>query len=89
MAERNFGPIQGAGLRVQEKAGQKQIVPGALGITAHTGHMQKGPVNKLFLALNRKQFEFKAGGLIVESQLPDKFWMRTGQIDAARIQHPR
>lgn len=71
MAERRFGPTRGAGVVVIEKEGQKQIVPGALGTTAYTGALQKGPIGKAFSALNSTQFRFKAGSFIPESLVPD------------------
>jgi hypothetical protein len=71
MAERRFGPSRAAGVVVIEKEGQKQITPGALGTTAYTGIVQKGPVGKAFVAFNSKQFRFKAGGFIPQSLLPD------------------
>lgn len=71
MGQRRFGPVFGAGTAIVEKESQKTIAPGALGTTAYTGHMQKGPIGKLFLALNKTQFLFKGGTLISEGQLPD------------------
>jgi hypothetical protein len=71
MAERRFGPSRAAGVVVIEKEGQKQITSGALGTTAYTGIVQKGPVGKAFVAFNSKQFRFKAGGFIPQSLLPD------------------
>ena len=71
MGLRSFGPVRGAGVRVIEKASEKQIVPGALGVTAFTGIMRKGPVGKAFRAKTRTEFLFKAGDVIPESLLPN------------------
>lgn len=71
MAQRRFGPTRGAGVVVIEKSGQQTITPGALGSTAYTGIMQKGPINKPFFVTNSTQYAQRAGGIIPESQLPD------------------
>ena len=71
MAQRRFGPTAGAGVAIVEKDAQKAIQPGMLGTRAYTGILQKGPVGKVFRAPNRKEFEFRAGGYIPESLLPN------------------
>jgi len=71
MAQRRFGPTRGAGVVVIEKSGQQTITPGALGTTAFTGIMQKGPVGKMFFVNNVTDYGFRAGGIIPESLLPD------------------
>ena len=71
MAERRFGPTRAAGVVIVEKDAQKSIEPGALGSTAYTGIMQKGPIGKPFLVKNSTEFRFRAGSFIPESQLPD------------------
>ena len=89
--ERRFGPTRGAGVVVVEKESQPAINPAALGVTAYTGIMQKGPVGKMFRVATRKEFEFKAGGIIPESNLPDaafdffKLGRGAGQIWLNRI----
>jgi len=71
MAQRRFGPLRGAGVAIIEEQAAGTIEPGALGTTAYTTVLQKGPVGKAFLALNETQFKFKAGNRIPESLGPD------------------
>lgn len=71
MAERRFGPTRGAGVVIVEKEAQRSIVPGALGSTAYTGILQKGPVRKPFATFNSTDFRFRAGSYIPESLVPD------------------
>jgi len=71
MAQRRYGPTRGAGTVIIEKESEKAITPAALGVTAYTGIMEKGPIGKLFRATNRTEFLFKGGNIISESQLPD------------------
>lgn len=71
MAQRRFGPTRGAGVVVIEKQSQPAIEPAALGVTAYTGIMQKGPVGKVFKAKTRNDFLFRAGSYIAQSLLPD------------------
>ena len=71
MAERRYGPTDGAGTVVIEKDAEKQIAKGALGTTVYVGVTEKGPVNKLFKCATKKDFLAKAGGYISESFLPD------------------
>jgi len=71
MAQRRFGPVLGPGTAVVEKEAQKQIVPGALGITGHIGIYEKGPVSELDGCLKRGDFVNKFGGRISQSLCPD------------------
>lgn len=71
MAQRRFGPTRGAGVVVVEKPSQTSIEPAALGSTAYTGILQKGPVGKVFATLNKTAFGFRAGSFIPESLYPD------------------
>lgn len=71
MAQRRFGPTRGAGVVVVEKESQKTIEPAALGVTAYTGVMQKGPVGKAFRCGTKTEFFFRSGRYIPESLLPD------------------
>ena len=71
MVQRRFGPTRGAGVVIIEKASQPTITPGALGTTAYTGVLQKGPVGKVFRTATRTDFEFRAGGIIDASLYPD------------------
>lgn len=71
MAERRFGPTRGAGVVIVEKEAQKSIVPGALGSTAYTGILQKGPIGKPFATFSSSDFRFRAGSFIPESLVAD------------------
>ena len=68
---RRFGPTRGAGVVVEEGSSTGQIEVAALGVTAYTGIMQKGPIGKAFKCKTKTEFSYKAGGYISESQLPD------------------
>jgi hypothetical protein len=71
MAQRRYGPTRGAGVAVIELEGDKTIEPGALGMAAYGGILERGPVGELIMALNKKSFSSKCGGLIPDSLLPD------------------
>lgn len=71
MADRRFGPTRAPGVVIIEKEAQQAIEPGALGTTAYTGVLQKGPIGRAFVALNASNFRFRAGSYIPESLLPD------------------
>ena len=71
MAQRRFGPTRGAGVVIIEKESQPTIQPAALGSTAYTGILQKGPVGKIFRTANRTDFLLRAGSFIPESLYPD------------------
>ncbi len=71
MSQRQYGAIRAAGTSVIERDSQKALVRAALGVTAYTGIMKKGPVGKAFRTKTRSEFLFKAGGRISESGLPD------------------
>jgi hypothetical protein len=67
---RRFGPTRAAGVAIIEQESGGAIVPGALGTTAYTGILKKGP-KKAFRASTKSDYLFKAGGLIPASLLPD------------------
>jgi hypothetical protein len=67
---RRFGPTRGAGTAIIEQESGGSIVPGALGTTAYTGIMKKGP-KKAFRAKTKTEFLFKGGALFQGSLLPD------------------
>lgn len=71
MTQRRYGPTKGAGTVIIEKESEKAITPAALGVTAYTGIMEKGPIGKLFRSSNKTDFLFKGGNITSESQLPD------------------
>lgn len=64
MADRRFGPTRAPGVVIIEKEAQQAIEPGALGTTAYTGVLQKGPIGRAFVALNASNFRFRAGSYI-------------------------
>lgn len=71
MAERRYGPTNGAGTVIIEKDAEKQIEKGALGTTVYLGIVEKGPVGQLFKCATKADFLAKAGNYIKESTLPD------------------
>lgn len=77
MAQRRFGPTQGAGTVVIEKESQKTITPSALGGTAYVGPMERGAPQELIAVSGKRDLLAKTGGLIPEGLLPDcaqDFW---------------
>lgn len=68
---RRFGPIRGAGVVIEEVAGQKIIQPGALGMVGYTGILEKGNVGELISVFSKAEFFKVAGGIIPDSVLPD------------------
>jgi len=44
MTVRRFGPVQGAGVALEEEQGDRQIIPAPLGVTLMVGEFPKGPV---------------------------------------------
>ncbi|MGD9749384.1 MAG: hypothetical protein AB7W59_00150 [Acidimicrobiia bacterium] len=71
MAIRRFGPTRGAGVVIQEQAGDPTIEPGALGWAGYAGLFEKGPVGELVLCSKGAQFSKKMGGVIEDGQAPD------------------
>lgn len=71
MVQRSFGVTNAAGVRIVEKQASASIEAAQLGTTAYTGVLQKGPIGKVFRTKTRKEFEFRAGGRITGSFLPD------------------
>ena len=70
MTDRRFGPLLGPGTAVVEKAGEQPIQPGALGLAAYFGILERGPVGELIDALTRPVLEKKTGGLIADGFVP-------------------
>lgn len=71
MTVRTFGPIRGAGTRIEEQQGDQSITPGALGWAAMAGITQKGAVGKLIVCQSKTEFTKRCGGVISDSLLPD------------------
>lgn len=77
MAQRRYGPTQGAGIAVIEKESDKTIEPAALGVVGYIGVCERGPVGELSEILSKAHFAEVHGGYISESLLPDAsndFW---------------
>lgn len=70
MAKR-FGPTRGAGVTVIEVDAEKTIQPGALGMVAYTGLLEKGPVGELISVFSKTEFLKVCGSFIDDSLLPD------------------
>jgi hypothetical protein len=68
---RRFGPTQGAGTVVIERQGEQPITPGALGLAAYYGILERGPVGELIDVLTKPSLERKTGGRIADSFVPD------------------
>lgn len=71
MAQRRFGPTLGAGVVIREEEADKPIQQARLGVTAYTGIVERGPLGKLALVTQKKDFLAKLGSYIPESLLPD------------------
>jgi hypothetical protein len=71
MAQRRFGPVRGAGVSVTELEGDKTIEPGALGMCAYAGVLERGPVGELIFAPNKSSYLAQCGGRISDSLVPD------------------
>lgn len=72
MSQRVFGPVQGAGVQVTEKDGEKPIEPGALGLVGYAGILERGETNKLLGPFtSKKAFNRQCGSIISDSTLPD------------------
>ncbi len=70
MAERRFGPIEGAGVVVIERQGDRQIIGGALGTSCLVGIFEKGPVGELNRVIGKTSMRRRAGGRLSESFAP-------------------
>jgi len=70
MATKRYGPVRGAGTVIIEKPGDKQIIPSSFGTTAMTGIMEKGPTDKLIMAVSKSDLIRQTGSRIPESDLP-------------------
>lgn len=71
MVQRRFGPTLGAGVAVIEADADKQISPATLGVTAYTGILEKGPIDRLVRAAKAKEYRARLGSYIPASQVPD------------------
>jgi hypothetical protein len=71
MAQKRYGPTQGAGVAIIELEGDKPVQPGALGWAGYPGVLERGPVGELIVCPNQATFERKCGGYIEDSLLPD------------------
>lgn len=71
MAVRRFGPIRGAGTRVEEKEGEKTITPGAFGFAGYAAAFQKGPVGAMTIITSPTDFAKFYGGIFDGTLGPD------------------
>jgi len=71
MSQRRFGPTLGAGVAVVELEGDKPVEPGALGMVAYAGILEKGQVGELIFASSKTAFLKRCGSYIPDSLLPD------------------
>lgn len=71
MAQRRYGPVQGAGVGVIELEGDKPIEPGALGWCGYAGILEKGQVGELIVCPTKQSFLKKCGSFVDGSLLPD------------------
>lgn len=71
MSVRRFGPIRGAGTRVEERSGGGSITPGALGWAGYAGLFARGPVNEMVLCSTKTEFQQIFGGIIEDSMATD------------------
>jgi hypothetical protein len=71
MAQRRFGPIQGAGVSVTELEGDKIIQPAPTGITCYFGKLLKGQVGELIAAPTKSDFFKKCGTYVDGSEVPN------------------
>lgn len=69
-----FGPTFGAGVQVREVAGDKPIVPGALGWRGYAGILEKGPTDELIFLNSPDLARRRIGGYVEESQVPDAIY---------------
>jgi hypothetical protein len=71
MAVRRFGPVRGAGTRIEEQEGAKTLSQSALGWAGYAGIFERGPVNKLSLMSTEGEFTKRYGGLYDGTTAPD------------------
>lgn len=71
MAQRRYGPVQGAGVGIIELEGDKPIQASALGWAGYAGILEKGEVGKLITCVSKGSFAKQCGSYIEDSLLPD------------------
>lgn len=71
MVQRRYGPVQGAGVGLIEKDGEKQIEKGKLGTATYFGILERGDVGKLIRAGTRTQYLGRCGSYTDDSLVPD------------------
>jgi hypothetical protein len=91
MAQRRFGPTQGAGVVVIEKDAEKILDPAALGVTLYVGILEKGQTGKLISTSSPKNMRRKIGNRVPESAVADAaedFWQHSdgaGEVHFLRV----
>ena len=69
--ERLFGPIQGPGVSVRERAADQPIAASALGWVAWAGILERGPTDELIFMSSGTDARKKTGNLTADSLMPD------------------
>lgn len=70
MAVRRFGPVQGAGVQVSEKEGDKQILPAPTGVTVMIGEFEKGLTADAAFLAGVNDFRKRNGGRLPSAEMP-------------------
>jgi hypothetical protein len=72
MAQRRFGPVQGAGTQIIEKDAEKAIIPSSTGCTVETGVYERGTVGDLNYCPKKSNFLKRMGERLTNGYLaPD------------------
>ena len=77
MARTRFGPVNDAGVVIDERTAQRSIIPSSLGSTFYVGRLNRGPVGEIIETSSRTDMEAKVGGYHPDSLVPDAafdFW---------------
>jgi len=91
MAQRRFGPTQGAGVVIIEEEAEKVIDPAALGVCGMAGVFQKGRIGELISLPTATIARQKIGSYIPESVAPDNVFdfyahgTGAGELYASRV----
>lgn len=91
MAQRRFGPVLGAGVRVEEVEADRPLDEAPLGVTAYVGIFERGTTGKVLSTYSKKGVDKLLGGRIPESLAPDAaldFWEHSqgaGELHCVRV----
>jgi hypothetical protein len=70
MAVKRFGPVLGAGVQVEEKEGDQQIIAAPYGVTVMIGEFERGEPGVPAFLSGVLDFKRRNGGRILESEAP-------------------